>query len=108
MPTLPLAIAGLLLRAALSSMDVPVRVSYVMAVLTPVKRPAASLTSIARNFAGALSPALAGYMLTVSSFGWPLVVCGVLHIVYDLTLLRKFQSVEPPEESPVSTIKGNT
>lgn len=109
MPTLPLAIACLLIRSALSSMDVPARVSYVMAVVTPAERPAAaSVTNVPRSLAAALSPALAGYMLTVSSFGWPLVVCGVLKIVYDLTLLRMFQSVKPPEESPVSTVKENT
>jgi predicted MFS family arabinose efflux permease len=100
MPTLPLAIACLCLRSALSSMDVPARVSYVMAVVTPAERPAAaSLTNVPRSLASALSPALAGYMLTVSSFGWPLVVCGALKIVYDLTLLRMFRSVKPPEES---------
>jgi MFS family permease len=109
MPTLPLAVACLLVRSAIGSMDSPARVSYVMAVVTPAERPAAaSVTNVPRSLASALSPALAGYMLTVSSFGWPLVVCGVLKIVYDLTLLRMFQSVKPPEESPVSTVKGNT
>ncbi len=53
----------------------------------------------AAQFASALSPALAGYMLTPSSFGWLLVVGGALKIVYDLLLLRMFQSVKPPEES---------
>ncbi len=101
MPTLPLAIACLFLRSALGSMDVPARVSYVMAVVSPPERPAAaSLTNVPRSLASALSPALAGYMLTLSSFGWPLVVCGALKIVYDLTLLRMFQNVKPPEESP--------
>ncbi|HTE14276.1 MAG TPA: MFS transporter [Burkholderiales bacterium] len=81
MPTLPLAIACLFVRAALSSMDVPTRVSYVMSVVSPAERPAASVTNVPRSLASALSPALAGYMLTVSSFGWPLVVCGTLKIV---------------------------
>lgn len=109
MPNLPLAIACLLLRSALGSMDVPARVSYVMAVVSPAERPAAaSVTNVPRSLASALSPALAGYMLTLSSFGWPLVVCGVLKVVYDLTLLKMFRSVKPPEESVQegSTIKG--
>lgn len=109
MPTLPLAIACLCARAALSSMDVPTRVSYayVVAVESPAERPAAaSVTHVPRSLASALSPALAGYMLTLSSFGWPLVVCGVLKIVYDLKLLRMFQSVKPPEEE--STLRENT
>lgn len=105
-PNLPLAIACLLARSALGSMDVPARVSYVMAVVSPAERPAAaSVTNVPRSLASALSPALAGYMLTVSSFGWPLVVCGVLKVVYDLTLLAMFRSVKPPEEV---TAKGKT
>jgi MFS family permease len=99
MPTLPLAILFLCLRAALSSMDIPVRSSYVMAVVSPEERPAAaSVTVVPRSFAAAISPAFAGYLLTVSTFGWPLVICGALKIVYDLTLLGMFRKVKPPEE----------
>jgi MFS family permease len=99
MPTLELAILFLLLRAALSSMDVPARSSYVMAVVSPAERPAAAgITAVPRSLASAISPAFAGYLLTVSTFGWPLVICGALKIVYDLTLLRMFSKVKPPEE----------
>ena len=55
-----------------------------------------------RRNAAALSPALSGYMLSVSSFGRPLVVCGVLKVVHELTLLNLFQSVKPPEEEVTS------
>ena len=104
MPTLPLVILLLFLRSALGSMDVPARVSYVMAVVSPAERPAAaSITNVPRSLASALSPALAGYMLTVSSFGWPLVVCGAIKVVYDLTLLHMFQGIKPPEETAIST-----
>src|SRR5205085_11123156 len=41
-PNLPIAIALLLARSALSQMDVPTRTSYVMAVVTPEERPAAA------------------------------------------------------------------
>ena len=99
MPTLPLAVLFLCLRAALSSMDVPARSSYVMAVVSPEERPAAaSLAAVPRSLAAAVSPAFAGYLLTLTSFGWPLVVCGALKIVYDLTLLAMFRKVKPPEE----------
>jgi hypothetical protein len=105
MPTLPLAVMFLLLRAALSSMDVPARSSYVMAVVSPAERPAAaSLAAVPRSLAAAVSPALAGYLLTLSTFGWPLVVCGALKIVYDLALLSMFRKVKPPEEE--STAEG--
>jgi len=99
MPTLPLAVLFLCLRALLSSMDVPARTSYVMAVVSPAERPAAaSMTAVPRSLAAAVSPALSGYLLTLTSFGWPLVICGALKIVYDLTLLGMFRKVKPPEE----------
>jgi MFS family permease len=93
------AIALLLVRSALSQMDVPTRSSYVMAIVTPAERPAAaSMTSVPRSFAAAASPALAGWLLGLSSFGWPLLAGGVLKIVYDLLLLVQFRHLKPPEE----------
>jgi predicted MFS family arabinose efflux permease len=97
------AIALLLVRSALSQMDVPTRSSYVMAIVTPAERgAAASVTSVPRSLAATASPVLAGYLLGVSSFGWPLVVGGALKIVYDLLLLAMFRRVHPPEEGQVS------
>jgi MFS family permease len=101
MPNLPLAILLLLARSALSQMDVPTRNSYVMAVVPPAERPAAaSVTSVPRSLATAASPLLSGYLLGLSSFGWPLVIGGVLKGVYDLLLLAMFARVKPPEEAP--------
>ena len=94
------ALALLLLRSALSQMDVPTRTSYVMAVVTPVERPAAaSVTAVPRSLASALSPAIAGSLLATSFSGLPLIICGSLKIAYDLTLLWSFRHVKPPEES---------
>jgi MFS family permease len=99
-PDLRTALALLLARAALSQMDVPTRSSYVMAVVTPPERAAAaSVTSVPRGLASAASPALAGALLAAGYFAWPLVVCGVLKIAYDLLLLRTFRGVKPPEEA---------
>ena len=101
MPTLPLAILFLCLRSALSQMDVPTRSSYVMAVVAPEEQAAAaSVTAVPRSFAAAISPSFAGYLLSLSPFGWPLVICGALKIVYDLLLLGMFSAVKPPEERP--------
>ena len=98
-PSLGLALALLLLRSALSQMDVPTRSSYVMAIVQPAERPAAaSMTSVPRSLASAASPALAGYLLSMSAFGWPLVAAGALKILYDLLLLAYFRNVRPPEE----------
>jgi MFS family permease len=98
-PSLILALALLLLRAALSQMDVPTRTSYVMAVVTPIERTAAaSITAVPRSLASSISPALAGILLALPFSGVPLVACGVLKIAYDLALLFSFQHVKPPEE----------
>jgi MFS family permease len=98
-PTLPLALALLLIRAALSQMDVPTRSSYVMAVVTEGERAAAaSFTSVPRSLAAAVSPALAGALFAVSFRAWPLLICGALKIAYDLLLLMQFHHLKPPEE----------
>lgn len=100
MPTAPLAIAFLLLRMALSQMDVPARQSYVMAVVPQERRAAAaSVTNVPRSLASAASPLLAGAMLGASTIGWPLVAGGGLKIAYDLLLLRQFGAVRPAEEN---------
>jgi MFS family permease len=89
----------LLMRSALSQMDVPTRTSYVMAVVTPAERAAAaSFTAVPRSLASAISPTFAGMLLATSFSGLPLVVCGVLKIVYDVALLVSFRHVKPPEE----------
>ena len=98
-PDWRLALSLLLARAALSQMDVPTRSSYVMAVVTPPERAAAaSFTSVPRSLASSLSPALAGALLALPFGGWPLIICGVLKIIYDLALLWTFRNVRPPEE----------
>ena len=103
------AIALLLVRSALSQMDVPTRSSYVMAVVTPAERPAAaSATAVPRSLAAAGSPLLTGYLLGLSPFGWPLVLAGAIKIAYDLTLLVLFRNVRPPEELSRSARSGST
>ncbi|MBM3485143.1 MAG: MFS transporter [Alphaproteobacteria bacterium] len=96
---LPAVIVLLLIRGLLAQMDVPARNSYVMAVVTPVERPAAaSLTAVPRSLAAALSPALAGQLLAASAFAWPFLLGGGLKIAYDLVLLALFRNQRPPEE----------
>jgi MFS family permease len=100
MPNVQLAVAFLLLRSALSQMDVPVRNSYVMAVVSPAERPAAaSVTAVPKSLAAALSPLLSGWLLTLSAFGWPLVIGGALKSVYDVLFLLMFKTIRPPEEA---------
>jgi MFS family permease len=100
-PNLTVALGLLLLRAALSQMDVPTRTSYVMAVVTPAERPAAaSVTAVPRSLASAISPAISGVLLTTAFAGLPLILCGALKIAYDLALLWSFRHIRPPEETP--------
>src|SRR3954451_1932440 len=74
-PSLGVAISLLLARSALSQMDVPTRASYVMAVVSPEERPAAaSITQVPKTFAWAAGSLISGYLLTLSSFGWPLLI----------------------------------
>jgi MFS family permease len=98
-PGLGYAIALLFVRSALSQMDVPTRSSYVMAIVTQEERPAAaSITSVPRSLAAAVSPVVSGYLLSVSAFGWPLIAGGAAKILYDMLLLAKFRKIRPPEE----------
>lgn len=98
-PDVGWAVAALVARSLLSQMDVPTRTSYVMATVTPAERPAASsFTNVPRSLASALAPAIGGWMLSLSPFGWPLIVGGALKLGYDLALLAMFSRVRPPEE----------
>ena len=91
-PTLPLALAFLLLRSVLSSMDVPARNAFVMAVVTPPERAAAaSFTAVPRSLASALGPTIGASLLASGVLAAPLVACGVLKISYDLLLLAMFR-----------------
>jgi len=104
MPNLPLAIAMLLLRFSISQMDVPTRQSYTMAVVDPDERSAASgVTTIARSIGAALSPSIAGALLSASLISVPFFLSGGIKIVYDLTLYFSFRAMRPPEEQRRST-----
>ena len=95
-PSLELALGLLLVRSALSQMDVPARGAYVMSVVTPEERPAAaSFTAVPRSLASALSPSLTGAMFAAGAMSAPLVLCGVLKTAYDVALFFAFRRVQP-------------
>jgi MFS family permease len=98
-PSVQWALGLLLVRAALSQMDVPTRTSYVMAVVTPAERTAAaSFTAVPRSLAAAAGPAIAGALVSAGYETAPFILCGVLKVAYDLALLRAFRHIKPPEE----------
>ncbi len=95
-PSLMLTLGLLLMRSALSQMDVPTRTAFVMAVVTPAERTAAaSLTAVPRSLAAAISPMLAGGLMAMGWAAAPLLACGVLKIGYDLAILNAFTRVKP-------------
>jgi MFS family permease len=99
MPNVRLALTFLVLRASMSSMDVPARQSYVMAVVPPEERAAAAgVTNVPRSLASALAPLPAGALLDYSLFGWPLILGGACKLIYDALLLMQFRSIRPADE----------
>jgi len=108
MPTVELAVAVLLVRFAISQMDVPTRQSYTMAVVDPDERSAAAgVTGVARSLGVTASPLLAGPLFFGATVtGLPFVIAGSLKIVYDLLLYRSFRAVRPPEESGVAEARS--
>ena len=99
MPNVTVAIIVLLLRFAISQMDVPTRQSYSMAVVQPDERSAAAgVTGVARTIGAGLSPMIVGPLFASAPFlNVPFFLAGGLKIVYDLMLYRGFKSIKSPE-----------
>jgi MFS family permease len=101
-PTLPIAVALLLVRSLLSQMDVPTRQAYVMALVSPEERTAAAgYTNTARYLVRPLGPVLAGAGASLF-LGFPFVVAGTVKSVYDLVLWRWFRTVAVPQGTEVT------
>jgi hypothetical protein len=99
MPNVRLALTFLLLRASMSSMDVPARQSYAMAVVPPEERDAAaSVTNVPRSQAAAMAPLPAGALFDYSLFEWRLIIGGACKLVYDALLLAQFRPLTPADE----------
>jgi MFS family permease len=101
-PTFPLAATLLLLRQALSQMDVPTRQAYTMALVAPEERTAAaSVTSLARSLGSSISPVFSGLLLQgpLLIVGLPFILAGTLKAAYDLTLWSIFRDVRLKEET---------
>ena len=98
-PNLPVAIGLLLARSLLSSMDVPTRQVYVMALVEPEERTAAAgYTNTARYVVRPLGPVLAGVGQGLF-IGFPFLVAGAVKGGYDLMLWRWFRRVPVPGDT---------
>ncbi len=89
-----------LARAFVSSMDVPTRQSYTMAIVDPDERTAtAGLTSVVRSVAQSGGPLLAAALVSLPlGLSAPLIACAGLKITYDVALYFGFRRHPAPEE----------
>ncbi len=95
-PNASLAVAIVLVRFALSQMDVPTRQAYVVELVEPDERvAAAAYTATARYAVRPVAPVLGGALQQVS-LGLPLVLAGGIKAVYDLALWSWFRRVPLP------------
>ncbi len=97
MPNASLAVLVLLLRFAISQMDVPTRQAYTVSVVEPDERSAAAgVTGIARTLGAGISPLIVGSLFANAALvNVPLFLAGGLKIIYDLALYRSFRATEP-------------
>jgi MFS family permease len=99
-PTLPLAIAALFGRFALSQMDVPTRQAYIAAMVDPAERTAAAAaTNSARYAARPFGPLVATVLIRSVALGAPWVAAGAIKTGYDLVLWRVFSKVPLPDDA---------
>jgi MFS family permease len=97
-PSFSVAALLLLLRAALSQMDVPTRQAYVATMVGPEERTAAiAYTNTARYITRPLGPIAASAALTVGA-GAPFLIAGLLKSLYDLVLWRWFRPASSPSQ----------
>jgi MFS family permease len=96
MPSLPWAIAVLLLRFSISQMDVPTRQAYTMALVPEDERAAAAgVTGIARTVGASIAPIFAGPLYASAALAsLPFIMGGGIKIVYDLLVWKAFKRVK--------------
>src|SRR5438270_2502808 len=104
-PNLAVGLALLVVRSALSSMDVPTRQAYVMGLVDPEERTAAAgYTNTARYLARPLRPALAGVGQGLF-VGLPFLLAGAIKAGYVVALWSWFRTVALPDDA-VDTALG--
>jgi len=105
-PTLWGAVALLFGRSALSQMDVPARQAYVVTLVDPSERTAASAyTNTARYLTRPAGPVGAGALMHVALTA-PFVAAGSLKILYDIALYAAFRRTPIDDARARSTAKA--
>lgn len=109
MPSFQLAATVLLVRYALSQMDVPTRQAYTLSLVPAHDRArAAGVTSAVRPAAAAIAPVLTGVAFQFAALGIPFVLAGTIKIAYDISLLVTFRNVRVPEPDALSHVHTAT
>lgn len=99
MPTLETSLFFYLGRSLLSSMDVPTRQSYTMAIVKPEERSRfQALLNLPRSLTMAIGPSIATYVMQFVGLSMPFLIAGVIKSVYDIALWFTFKDIKPPEE----------
>jgi MFS family permease len=99
MPDFTGALIVLMLRFSISQMDVPTRQAYVIAVVHPDERSAASgITGVARTVGSSMALLFTGALMAdVNSLGWIFIISGGVKIAYDLLLFAGFTKDIPDD-----------
>jgi predicted MFS family arabinose efflux permease len=96
-PNLPIAVAILMARFAISQMDVPARQAYVVTMVDPEERVAASAyTNTARYLTRPVAPSIGGALMSHVGLGSPFFAAGGLKILYDVLIYFQFRKVPDP------------
>jgi len=100
-PSLGPALGLLLLRFALSQMDVPARQAYLAAIAGPAHRSeAAAVTNAVRTSARPFGAPLAAAAVGTSISGLPFFISGGLKALYDVAVFVWFRRIPLPDLEP--------
>jgi MFS family permease len=92
-PNLTWAVGLLIVRFALSQMDVPARQAYIVSIVPAAERAGAvAMTGAVRGVAQSPGPVLSGLAIGAASFGLPFFAGGGLKIIYDVALFSGFRN----------------
>lgn len=98
-PTFESSVFFLYARQTLSQMDVPTRQSYMLAIIEPEERNAATgITNAVRTVSAIAPPSISGYLIGAMLLSAPFLLGGGFKIVYDISIYFSFRNVKPPEE----------
>jgi MFS family permease len=105
-PTLPWALALLVLRSTISQMDVPARQAYIVSIVKPSERAGAiAITGAARGIALSVGPSLSGLAIQSGLFGLPFIAASLLKVTYDVGLYRGFHDRPAEHELAMRRVK---